>query len=111
MLSITRLLRAVLPVLVGLLLLASPAHAQKQKTKLKGGAKASYPAAEGFDAAGSDAKAVAIADRVMREMGGYENWKNARYFAWSFLAASTRFGTSTPATSTGKKTPWWPTTT
>ena len=85
MLSLTRLFRAVLPVLVGFLLLATPAHAQKQKTKLKGGAKASYPAAEGFDAAGSDPKAVAIADRVMREMGGYENWKNARYFAWSFF--------------------------
>ena len=78
-----RFARAVVPALFGLLLLGTTAHAQKQKTKAKG--PASYPAAEGFDAAGSDAKAVAIADRAMREMGGYENWKNARYFAWSFF--------------------------
>jgi hypothetical protein len=84
MLSIFRLVRVLLPVFVGVLLLAVPAQAQK-KIKIKGGATASYPAAEGFDAAGSDAKAVAIADRAMREMGGYENWKNARYFAWSFF--------------------------
>src|SRR6476469_7620055 len=78
------LVRTARPLLVALglcALLAAPAQAQK-KAKV---AKGSYPAAEGFDAAGSDAKAVAIADRVMREMGGYENWKNARYFAWSFF--------------------------
>lgn len=46
---------------------------------------AGYPAAEGFDAAGSDAQAVAVADRVMRAMGGYDNWQKARYFAWSFF--------------------------
>ncbi|WP_345054415.1 hypothetical protein [Hymenobacter glaciei] len=62
-------------------LLATPAQAQKKAKTAKG----SYPAAEGFDAAGSDAKAVAIADRVMREMGGYEAWQNARYFGWSFF--------------------------
>ena len=61
-------------------LLAAPAQAQKKKK-----APASYPAAEGFDAAGSDARAVAIADRAMREMGGYEAWQNARYFGWSFF--------------------------
>ncbi|SFQ21612.1 DUF6503 family protein [Hymenobacter arizonensis] len=86
MASVFRFVRALLPVFFGaLLLLATPAQAQKQKIKVKGGASASYPAAEGFDAAGSDAKAIAIADRAMREMGGYENWKNARYFAWSFF--------------------------
>lgn len=45
----------------------------------------SYPAAAGFDVAGSDARAVAVADRVMRCMGGYTAWQNARYFAWSFF--------------------------
>ena len=67
------------------LLLATPAPAQKLKTKSKTQAGASYPAATGFDAAGSDARAVAIADRVMREMGGYEAWQNTRYLAWSFF--------------------------
>ena len=69
---------------IGLLLIA-PAQAQKHKTKVKSGSSASYPAAAGFDAAGSDAKAVAIADRVMREMGGYDAWQNTRFFAWSFF--------------------------
>lgn len=45
----------------------------------------SYPAADGFDQAGSDPKAVAIADRVMQKMGGYDAWKDARYLAWSFF--------------------------
>ena len=68
--------------LIGLgALLAAPAQAQKKMKTAKG----AYPAAEGFDAAGSDAKAVAIADRAMREMGGYEAWQNARYFGWSFF--------------------------
>ncbi len=77
--------RLLLPAVLGGALLATPAQAQQHKTRLKGNAAAAYPAAEGFDAAGSDAAAVAVADRVMREMGGYENWKNARYFAWSFF--------------------------
>ncbi len=85
MLSDFRFVRALLFFSIGALLLAGPVQAQKQKNKAKTQVSASYPAAEGFDAAGSDAKAVAIADRVMREMGGYENWKNARYFAWSFF--------------------------
>ena len=83
--STSRFMRLFPVAALGLLLLAGPAQAQKQKTKVKVGKSASYPAAEGFDAAGSDARAVAVADRVMREMGGYENWKNARYFAWSFF--------------------------
>ncbi len=79
---LSRLLRLGAAALCGGLLLAGPVQAQPHKTKAKGG---SYPAAEGFDQAGSDAKAVAIADRVMREMGGYEAWRNTRYLAWSFF--------------------------
>lgn len=85
MLPISRSLRVFLLAAFGFLLLAGPAQAQKQKTKPQGGASASYPAAEGFDAAGSDPKAVAIADRVMREMGGYDAWRNTRVLAWSFF--------------------------
>ena len=84
MLAVSRFVRLALASVCAVLLVCAPAQAQKQKSKTKG-ATASYPAAEGFDAAGSDAKAVAIADRVMREMGGYDAWKKARYFAWSFF--------------------------
>ena len=45
----------------------------------------SYPAAEGFDEKGSDKKAIEIADRMMAEMGGYEAWQKARFFAWTFF--------------------------
>ena len=78
----SQLLRLGAAALCSGLLLTGPVQAQSHKTKVKGG---SYPAAEGFDQAGSDAKAVAIADRVMREMGGYEAWRNTRYLAWSFF--------------------------
>ena len=43
------------------------------------------PAAEGFDAAGSDAKAVEIADAVMAAMGGRKAWDDARYLTWKFF--------------------------
>lgn len=43
------------------------------------------PAAEGFNEAGSDAKAIAIADEVMEANGGREAWDNTRYIAWSFF--------------------------
>ena len=42
------------------------------------------PAMPGFNAAGSDAKAIEIADAVMESMGGRENWDNTRYLSWGF---------------------------
>lgn len=44
-----------------------------------------YPAGQGFDLAGSDERAIAIADTVMARMGGYRNWQNTRYLAWGFF--------------------------
>lgn len=43
------------------------------------------PPAAGFDAAGSDAKAIEIADQVMENMGGRKNWDKTRYIAWNFF--------------------------
>jgi len=43
------------------------------------------PAADGFNEAGSDAKAIAIADEVMEANGGREAWDNTRYICWSFF--------------------------
>ncbi len=43
-----------------------------------------YPAAEGFDAEGSDARAIELADLTMQAMGGYEAWAATRYLTWSF---------------------------
>lgn len=75
---------ALLVAVVGGCLLSSSASAQSQSSA-GGGSTAAYPAAPGFDAAGSDPRAVAVADRVMRAMGGYEAWRKARYFAWGFF--------------------------
>lgn len=47
------------------------------------------PAAAGFDLAGSDKKAIEIADEVMEAMGGRENWDKTRYFTWNFFGART----------------------
>lgn len=44
-----------------------------------------YPPAEGFNAAGSDAKAVEVADAVMEAMGGWEHWNKTRYVTWRFF--------------------------
>jgi len=43
------------------------------------------PAAEGFNAAGSDAKAIAVVDAVMEAMGGRRNWDVTRYVHWNFF--------------------------
>ena len=45
----------------------------------------SNPPADGFDLAGSDAKAIEIADMVMGTMGGRANWDATRYLSWSFF--------------------------
>lgn len=47
------------------------------------------PAAQGFDQAGSDAKAIEIADQVMEAMGGRKSWDNERFFTWNFFGART----------------------
>jgi hypothetical protein len=47
--------------------------------------KADNPPAAGFDAAGSDARAVQIADDVMAAQGGRAAWDNTRHIAWTFL--------------------------
>ena len=44
-----------------------------------------YPPVEGFNQAGSDARAIEIADAVMNAMGGWENWNNTRYLTWRFF--------------------------
>jgi len=48
-------------------------------------AVASNPAAPGFDLAGSDERAIAIADRVMAAMGGRDAWDRTRYLSWTFF--------------------------
>jgi len=45
------------------------------------------PAAQGFNLASSDEKAIAIADQTMEAMGGREAYENARYLAWNFFGS------------------------
>ena len=45
----------------------------------------SNPPAEGFNLAGSDAQAIAIADEVMTAMGGRQAWDGTRYICWKFF--------------------------
>ncbi len=47
----------------------------------------SFPAQEGFDAAGSEDKAVTLANQVMERQGGYERWQKVRYIAWSYYGS------------------------
>ncbi len=43
------------------------------------------PPLPGFDAAGSDAKAIEIADEVMVALGGRKAWDNTRHITWKFF--------------------------
>lgn len=43
------------------------------------------PAAQGFNAAGSDAKAMELADRTMDAMGGRQAWDAARVIGWTIF--------------------------
>ncbi|MTB51465.1 hypothetical protein [Lewinella sp. W8] len=45
------------------------------------------PAAEGFNMAASDPKAVAIADSIMKYHGGRAVWDKSRYLQWNFFGA------------------------
>jgi hypothetical protein len=56
---------------------------------LPGLIQAQNPAAKGFNAAGSDAKAIAIADQVMEAMGGRKAWETTRYITWNFFGRRT----------------------
>ncbi len=47
------------------------------------------PAAEGFNAKGSDARAIALADKVMEAMGGRTAWDSTRYISWNFFGRRT----------------------
>jgi hypothetical protein len=43
-----------------------------------------YPE-EGFDIEGSDARAIVIADKVMKAMGGRKAWESTRLITWNFF--------------------------
>ncbi|HYW35867.1 MAG TPA: hypothetical protein VE868_10705 [Balneolaceae bacterium] len=45
----------------------------------------SNPAAKGFNAKASDPKAIAIADSVMKAMGGRKNWDQTKIIHWNFF--------------------------
>ncbi|MBB4077901.1 hypothetical protein GGR28_000502 [Lewinella aquimaris] len=47
------------------------------------------PPADGFDATGSDERAIAIADSVVKHHGGRQAFDNARFFKWNFFGART----------------------
>ena len=49
----------------------------------------SNPPAPGFNSAGSDPKAVAIADEVMAAMGGRKAWDETRVISWNFFGRRT----------------------
>lgn len=45
------------------------------------------PPAEGFDRQGSDPEAIALADEVMKAMGGRAAWDATRFIEWNFFGA------------------------
>jgi len=51
--------------------------------------KMANPPAPGFNATGSDPKAMAIADEVMQAMGGRKAWDDTRVISWNFFGGRT----------------------
>lgn len=47
--------------------------------------EAGNPPMEGFNLAGSDPRAIEIADSVMMAQGGRKNWDDTHYIAWNFF--------------------------
>jgi hypothetical protein len=64
-------------------------HCSKKQESSSGVVNNENPPAEGFNAAGSDAKAIDIADKVMLAMGGRKSWDDTRFFTWNFFGART----------------------
>jgi hypothetical protein len=52
-------------------------------------AQTENPPRPGFDLAGSDAAAIAIADEVMQALGGRAAWNRTRFVTWSFFGRRT----------------------
>lgn len=63
-----------------LFLAACTSTSQSGQTTITGN-----PPAEGFDAEGSSPEAIAIADSVMKALGGRTNWDATRYIKWDFF--------------------------
>ena len=66
--------------IIGLLLIFNSVVVAQSK-------KMANPPAAGFDMAGSDPKAVQIADQVMLAMGGRKAWDNTHFIGWNFFGA------------------------
>jgi hypothetical protein len=60
-----------------------------QKTQTNPPAANPNPPAQGFDVAGSDAAAIALADQVMQAQGGRRAWDASRYLFWNFFGSRT----------------------
>ncbi|TGE27522.1 hypothetical protein [Hymenobacter metallicola] len=87
---VLRFASSLLPSVAIVLVLSAPSGCSSSKPlgSGTGGGSAkvvAYPAAEGFDQAGSDARAQAWADTVMQQMGGYAAWQQTRLLGWDFL--------------------------
>jgi len=55
------------------------------------GAAAQNPAAPGFDRAGSDERAISLADSVMERLGGRAAWDDTRFISWNFFGSRRHF--------------------
>lgn len=76
---------SLLTVLLVLGLLATSCQKEPALPEIAPVVDGNYPAAPGFNADSSDARAIAIANAVMEAQGGYVNWRQTRYLSWSFF--------------------------
>ncbi|GAB2563640.1 hypothetical protein [Spirosoma areae] len=68
---------------VSLLILFASSCSQPQRSESEN------PPMPDFNAQGSDAKAIDIADQVMKAQGGRKNWDATHYLAWNFFGYRT----------------------
>lgn len=70
---------------IGIIVIACNSKQQEQAKKET--TKQENPPAAGFNAEASDQKAMDIADKVMKAMGGRNNWDKTRFISWNFFGA------------------------
>jgi len=76
--------KIIIPFLLVLLLITGCRETQRSQSDKK-----TNPTAREFNTEASDARAIAIADRVMKAIGGRESWRETSVISWNFLGRRT----------------------
>lgn len=75
--------------LICIAIIATGCKKSEENKTSKNDNQAKVSSAKQFDTEASDGRAIAIADSVMKAMGGKEQWESTRVISWSFFGQRT----------------------